>query len=58
MAMCIIREGLNPLAVLAAPERFSVAAAEGGALAGFGQLRSLAPGQVELASLVVLPEYR
>lgn len=55
IATTIVKEKMNPLGLQ--PTRFYVAEING-AVVGFGQVRPLLPGAVELASLSVLPEHR
>lgn len=52
----VLAESMNPL-VGFSPGRFTIAE-KGGAVVGFGQVRPLRGGSLELASLVVLPKHR
>ena len=52
----VLQERMNPLIGLN-PADFT-AAERDGHLVGFGRIKPLQPGAVELTSLVVLPEYR
>jgi N-acetylglutamate synthase-like GNAT family acetyltransferase len=53
----VLAEKLNPLFLK--PQRYTVALdARNGAVVGFGQLRPLASGAFELATVVVVPERR